>query len=87
MLTIWKFPLEVTEIQDVKMPQGARVLAVQAQHGRPCLWAFVNTERPNESRRIHMYDTGYPIPIPCEYIGTFQSSDGVSVFHVLEYKD
>ncbi len=85
MTTIWKFLLEVTDTQDVKMPRGARILTVDVQHGTPCLWALVDGEQPRESRHIQMYGTGHSFdPVPSDYIGTFQLSGGSLVFHVFE---
>ncbi len=61
MLTIWKFPLSVDDVQTVAMPQGARILTVQVQQGQPCLWAAVDSEQPVKPRTIRMYGTGHPI--------------------------
>jgi hypothetical protein len=41
---IYKYTLEVTDEQEVKMPANAQILCVQVQHGRPTLWALVDTK-------------------------------------------
>jgi hypothetical protein len=40
--TIWKFELEVTDLQEVVMPSGAEILSVGNQDGKLCLWAMVS---------------------------------------------
>lgn len=99
MKTVFKYPIDITDLQEVEMPQGARILAVQVQDemgdfvgfkpaGNPCLWALVNTEEAKKTRRLfRMYGTGKPIDEPLEslnYIGTFQR--GPFVWHVFERK-
>jgi len=40
--TIWKFPLEITDRQDIKMPGEPKILSVGLDpKGVPCLWALV----------------------------------------------
>jgi hypothetical protein len=84
MKTIWKFPLEVTDFQHIKVPKGYRILTVRVQYDRPTLWAMVD---PNETDvgpvEIRIFGTGHPMPDdPGRYIGTFQMSGGSLVFHV-----
>lgn len=86
MHTIWKFPLEVDDSQTITMPKGARILAVQVQHGRPCLWALVDAnEDVRETVEIRTHGTGHRIPEgdarSYEYIATYQLQSGAFVFH------
>ena len=37
---IYKYPLEVQDEQVVMLPTGAKILTVQSQKDRPCLWAL-----------------------------------------------
>lgn len=83
MRHIWKWPLVVTDRQELLVPAGARLLAVQAQYGELCLWAECDTSQPKETRTIHVYGTGNPIPDdPGTYISTVQL--GTFVWHVYE---
>lgn len=86
--TIWKFPLEVTDSQSVKMPKASRILSVQTQGGQPCLWAWVDSEAPLETRTFHTFGTGHPMRKDArqilEHVGTYQLNDGALVFHVFE---
>lgn len=84
MITIWKYELETTSDQRIKMPEDAKILTVQVQNGKPCLWAIVDTERKPEVRVIEIYGTGHPVSLRQRvYIGTYQIPD--LVFHVFEY--
>lgn len=48
--TIWKFELETTGNQTLKMPIGAEILSVQTQFDKPCLWALVEPNAEKEDR-------------------------------------
>jgi hypothetical protein len=86
MRTIYKYPLELVDLQTLELPAGAELLTVQMQDGRPCLWAEVATSAPARPRTIAIYGTGNPIPgdAEIEYIGTFQMHGGALVFHAFE---
>lgn len=90
MLAIWKYPIEARDEEAVSMAKGARILTVQVQAGKPCLWAMVNPNAPMlEERKIYTYGTGHPIdkdPETLEYIGTYQLTGLGLVFHVFADK-
>jgi len=82
---IWKYELEVTDLQRVSMPVGAKPICVQVQGDLLCLWAEVNTEpeRPRGGRTFEIIGTGNPIPeAERAYIGTVQMPP--FVWHVYE---
>lgn len=84
--TIWKFTLELTDIQPLFMPEKAEILTVQNQDNRICLWAIVNPELPSEERSFEVHGTGhsiyYDMGMDRKYIGTAQM--GALVWHVFE---
>lgn len=82
MITIWKYPLALVDVQEVTMPQCADILTVQVQDGVPCLWAIVDTAYGLTSRKFHIFGTGKPIRDGLKYIGTFQTPP--FVWHVFE---
>lgn len=88
-MRIWKWTLEVTDMQTLELPQGSGILTVQMQNGKPQLWALCNEETERKERRlIAIYGTGNPMPDePGEYIATFQMFGGGAVFHVFEVDD
>ena len=83
---IFKYQIETTDIQSVKMPKGSIIHCLQLQNNVPCIWAMVNPEEKEiETRVIAVYGTGHPIPDSEQaYIGTYQTSGGFFVFHVFE---
>ena len=85
-MRIWKFPLEVVDLQELSLPPKSKLLTVQMQYGKPCLWALVNEENTaKELRKIAIYGTDDPLPDNLgEYIATFQMHGDDLVFHVFE---
>jgi len=84
MITIHKYELEVTDNQKISMPYDFEILSVQVQHGKPCLWARINTAKSEVKVEIIIKGTGHPhLPddLVGDYIGTFQINDGDLVFH------
>lgn len=85
-MQIWKWPIEITDYQTIKVPAGTRLLTVQVQRGTPCIWGLCDERMGlQEHRRIGVYGTGNPMPDdPGKYLGTFQVHEGAPVFHVFE---
>jgi len=85
--TIWKFPLEAKDTQEILMPMGAKILTVATQGDIACIWAEVDPEATKEARGFYIVGTGFPLSWERgNYIGTFQLLGGGLVFHVYEYK-
>ena len=88
MKTIYKYTIDVEDVQDVEMPEGAKILCVQTQYETPWIWAMVDNEEAKTLRRvIRIYGTGHPIAVSEErlqYLGTFQLLGGKFVGHVFE---
>jgi len=85
MKRVFKYPLEV-DTQRIIMPRGAKLLTVQTQGSAPMLWALVDDNAPMEDRAIIIVGTGWEVPEVqnLEYVGTFQVSGGLFVFHVFD---
>jgi len=84
---IWKFPLKVTDIQEIETPVGSVLLSVQIQNEIPCLWVLVfNTEAEKEIIRLRTIGTGNPISDndfdPRDFLGTYQLNSFVG--HVFQ---
>lgn len=84
--TIWKYPLEFTDTQNVMMPEGAEILTAQLQNGGGlCVWALVNPGAPQQRREIEVLGTGNPAPeAKRRYIATVQMQGGKLVWHIFE---
>jgi len=84
--SIWKYTLSVVGKQDISMPKGARVLAVQPQGDQICMWALVKVDSPKKMYTFYMYGTGHEHFSDGdefrEYIGTVQMES--LVWHVFE---
>lgn len=72
--------------QTIAMPKDAKILTVQLQDGKPCIWAMVNPEQPEVKRTIATYGTGHEVKSPNKltYIGAYQLRNGALVYHVFE---
>jgi len=87
MKTIWKFPLDLCDQQQIPMPKGAQILTLQTQNGVPCIWVMVEDDAVEaEMRTFEIFGTGTEITKEkgfgrC-YIGTFQRQQ--FVWHVFE---
>lgn len=82
--TIWKYAIPVTDYFPIEMPDGARVLSVQAQQDQPCLWALVNPAAARRTRFFRLVGTGHPFEGGRDYCGSFQLNGGAIVFHLFE---
>lgn len=84
MYRIYKFQLEVTDIQIINLSKNAHVLSVQVQNGIPCIWALVKTDSVLDvPYRVNTYGTGHCVSDhPGSFLGTYQLHDGALVFHV-----
>jgi len=85
MITIYKYPLLMTDQQQLYLPGGSEILCVQVQHEQPCIWVRQETTNSSVYRTLRTYGTGHQMQSPSEkYIGTYQLSGGQLVFHVFE---
>lgn len=86
---IYKYPLEVADINRIKMPVDAEILTIQVQGDVPCLWALVDPTQPEKEYIIEMYGTGHPIECSGfnerKYISSFQLYGGGLVYHAFNY--
>lgn len=83
--TIWKFPLETTDVQEIQTPANAKMLSVGLDpEGALCLWALVNPKEDLEAITVNIVGTGNPVPrsvlMWSEFLGTV--TDGPYVWHV-----
>lgn len=63
MNTIWKFPFEIIDRQEVKMPTAIDVLHVGLDpQGAPCIWAKVDSTKNLRPWVLWVVGTGHPLP-------------------------
>lgn len=88
MKKIYKYTLEVSDMQRLVLPVGAEILTVQMVGGFICLYARCDPDALTEGRLFAMYGTGHSMTFHNhKYIGTVQLHGGQIVFHVFEIID
>lgn len=81
--TIWKFPLELTDVNRVTMPAQSHILHVGMQGETLCLWALVAPEASKVTRVIAIRGTGHPCNIEhTRHVGSV--FDRQFVWHVFD---
>ena len=82
MKTIWKYKLEIADVQEVGIPLNANIIHAGADPiGGLCLWAEVDTDIPPCTRTVYLRGTGHPLPPPeAKHIGS--AVFGPFVWHV-----
>ena len=81
MKKIYKYPIEIIDIQTIKLPKGAIMLTAQLQHGKP----YVDpNEIEAEDVTLRVYGTGQEIDdsLDLTYVGTIQENG--FVWHVFK---
>jgi hypothetical protein len=84
---IYKYPLELTDSQELFLPKDGLILSVQIQRNQIMLWALVDSNvKDHERRIIRIYGTGQEhIPASeLRFIATVQMNNGQFVWHVFE---
>lgn len=74
-MTIWKFNLEITDKQTIRMPNGARILSIQEQNGELCVWAVVDPDEEYVPRKFRIFGEGHTFDLDAadaKFIGTVQ---------------
>lgn len=85
MKAIYKYPLEITDFQQITLPGDAEILSVIAQDDRPVLYALVDTEdKTGRPIDIHIFGTGKPKEAidDLDFMATVSTCDGQLIWHV-----
>jgi len=82
MTKIFKYELDITDLQIIPMPFGAKCIhAGLDPRGIPCVWAEVNPTNTCVSTTVYVAGTGRPLPEDAKnHIGSF--SQGQFMWHV-----
>lgn len=87
MQNVFKYTIPVEDYFSLDLPEGAKILTVQEQHGGAQIWVLVNPNNPSEPRNFRLAGTGHSIKESLgtlDYIGTFQLADGSFIGHLFE---
>lgn len=74
-------------LPDVLMPVGAEVIsAAPARSGRAAydVWAIVDPDAPQETRRFHVVATGAVAPTGARFLATMPYEGGRYILHLFE---
>ena len=82
MKTIYKYPIKITDSQEVEMPVNSEAIhAGLDSQGTPCIWAAVDNQNDVESVTVLVVGTGNPIPDCARWhVGSF--NQGPLVWHI-----
>jgi hypothetical protein len=83
MKKIYKYPIEITDEQEIQIPLGSEIMHAGLDPlGNPCIWVMVDVnECQSESVTVFVVGTGHPMPHSYNcYAGTFVH--GPFVWHV-----
>jgi len=81
---VFKYPVPIADAFALELPEGAEVLAVQVQHGQPCIWALVNTRVRSAPRHFRLARTGQVVGEVTRHVGSFQTLGSAKMFHLFE---
>lgn len=84
-MIIYKYKLELTEEQEIKMEEGAIILCCKLQYGKPTLWVKADYFH-KIYRTFRFIATGQPVSNfnKLEYIDTILLDKDNLVFHLFE---
>ncbi len=89
MKTVYKYEIHYEEanIATFDIPQGAKLLSLQVQAGKPVLYFEVESRNPTRRQDFLLVETGATIPpgVRLKYIGTVVLRDDSYVIHVYWY--
>ena len=82
---IYKYVLDILDVQDIEMPAGAKILCVENVNDTECMWVRVKTDAKMETRRVLIVGTGHPLNVgTAKYVGTAPTVGGRLVWHVFD---
>lgn len=82
MKTIYKYQIEIADMQVIKMPAGWEIISIQNQNDILTAWAIVDPEKKDVEVCFAIYGTGHPMRnINQSHIATVQMDNGL-VWHV-----
>lgn len=84
MTAIYKYPVQINDVQVLRLPRFSKPLSIQWQGTGLQLWALVKPDEPEQDYVLHCYGTGHEVadlPANREFLGTVQLQSGSLVFH------
>ena len=86
MQVVYKYPLRLDDVVELKLPSCSRILHIHAQHDGIYVWVLVNPHnKTTEIKRLRVAGTGHPIEGNWRYLATVH--ERAFVWHVFEDYD
>lgn len=81
---IYKYPLEFTYPQTIKLPSSAKILYVDSQRNIPTIWAIIDTDDKSTIEvDVYIIGTGQTFDASNKlYIGSCMTENGLFVWHI-----
>lgn len=87
-ITIWKYPIEITDIVEIEMPtdEHLKFLSLQEQNDASFMWWQLNPNAEKKTHTFYWIGTGHPfVSTEAQYLGTLVNIRGLPlVFHLYE---
>jgi hypothetical protein len=82
MRTVHKYPVRFCQSR-ISMPEGAEIIRFSAQRNELCIWAVVDTTKPEKNRHFEVVGTGHEIGFEYnKYVGS--CDQGPYIWHLFE---
>ena len=81
-LRVFKYDIERTDFQQIKMHSVEAFLHVGVQHGKLRIWALVDVESDQSTVRLYVVGTGNPTVLTGNEVFIGTCFDGPFVWHV-----
>lgn len=87
--TIWKYEIDITDEQIVRLPKGAEILHADQQYpgtlDKLQIWVLIDSQELHfQDKKIYIYETGHPIETVRKYVGTVLANNDALVWHVYQ---
>lgn len=86
MRAVYKYLLEKSGLNLIRMPDEATALHVGMQNSRVYIWMLVDDDKPIEARQLWLHGTGWNLaemPPTVPYVGTAHTDTSL-VWHVFD---
>lgn len=82
-MKIFKYPLEITNVQSFPIPRGYKILHVGVQNDKLYLWTLIDQKQESDFAIIHIIGTGQEFDLSShDYIGSVQMNQ--FVWHIFK---
>lgn len=81
---IYKYPLEFTCPQTIKLPSSAEILYVDSQRNTPTIWAIIDIDDKSTIEvDVYIISTGQAFDASNKlYVGSCMTENGLFVWHI-----